>query len=81
MSSEDLASFRAWFAEFDGDAWARQFETDVTVGKLDILAEKALEHLRQGRCTDLWDIKRLQTFGVTINCLKIFKNWLPIADR
>jgi hypothetical protein len=42
-----------WFAEFDAEAWDQQFETDVTTGKLDKLAEKALKHLREGNCTDL----------------------------
>ncbi|MEH2267309.1 MAG: hypothetical protein V7K68_02570 [Nostoc sp.] len=50
---EDLAAFRAWFAEFDAGAWDKQIEKDVAAGRLDVLAQKALEHLREGRCTDL----------------------------
>ena len=42
FSSEELAAFRDWFAEFDASAWDRQFESDVKAGKLDSLAEKAL---------------------------------------
>lgn len=53
LSPEDLAAFRAWFAEFDAQMWDRQFEEDVAAGRLDGLAEKALQHLREGRCTDL----------------------------
>jgi hypothetical protein len=53
LSPEDLATFRAWFAEFDAENWDRQFEEDVATGKLDGLAEKALQHLRAGHCTDL----------------------------
>ncbi|MBH8553078.1 hypothetical protein I8751_12010 [Nostocaceae cyanobacterium CENA357] len=53
LSSEELADFRAWFAEFDAEIWDRQFEEDVAAGRLDGLAEKALKHLREGRCTDL----------------------------
>ena len=53
LSSEELAAFRAWFAEFDAEVWDRQFEEDVAAGRLDNLAEKALRHLREGRCTDL----------------------------
>ena len=53
LSPQDLTAFRHWFAEFDADAWDQQFETDVTIGKLDGLAEKALKHLREGNCTDL----------------------------
>ena len=53
LPPEELAAFRAWFSEFDAELWDRQFEEDVAAGKLDGLAEKALEHLREGRCTDL----------------------------
>lgn len=53
LSPEELATFRTWFAEFDAQVWDRQFEQDVAEGKLDELAEKALQHLREGRCTDL----------------------------
>ena len=39
--------------EADWEAWDRQLEADVKAGKLDQLAEEALEDLRSGRCTDL----------------------------
>ena len=53
LSPQDLMEFRRWFAEFDAETWDQQFESDVTTGKLDKLAEKALKHLREGNCTDL----------------------------
>ena len=53
LTQQDLTEFRRWFAEFDAQAWDQQFETDVMTGKLDKLAEKALKHLREGKCTDL----------------------------
>ena len=53
LSPEDFAAFRTWFAEFDAAAWDKQIEKDVAAGRLDELAEKALKHLREGRCTDL----------------------------
>jgi hypothetical protein len=53
LTSEDLSTFRAWFAEFDAELWDRQFEADVVAGRLEALAEKALQHVREGRCTDL----------------------------
>ena len=31
LSSEDLAVFRAWFAQLDAAAWDRQIEEDVEV--------------------------------------------------
>ena len=53
LSPEELAAFRAWFAEFDAAIWDRQLETDVAAGRLDALADKALQDLKEGRCTDL----------------------------
>ena len=35
------------------DAWDKQIEEDIKVGRLDRLGEKALEDLRAGRCKDL----------------------------
>lgn len=53
LPQEELSSFRAWFSEFDADAWDHQFERDVAKGHLDALAEEALQDLREGRCSDL----------------------------
>jgi hypothetical protein len=53
LSLEELTAFRAWFVEFDAAIWDKQFEADVAAGRLDALADKALQHLREGRCTDL----------------------------
>ncbi|MGI0481927.1 hypothetical protein ACN4EE_14220 [Geminocystis sp. CENA526] len=53
LSPQDLREFRDWFAQFDSEAWDRQFEKDVATGKLDELAEKALKHLREGNCNNL----------------------------
>ena len=59
LSDDELATFREWFAKFDAEQqfeakqWDRRFEQDVATGRLDNLAAKALEHLKQGRCTDL----------------------------
>jgi hypothetical protein len=52
LSDEELATFRAWFAEFDAEQWDRQFEADVSAGRLDWLVEEARRDLREGRCTD-----------------------------
>ena len=53
LADEDLVALRAWFAEFDASAWDRQFERDVADGRLDALADEALQDWRGGRCTDL----------------------------
>ena len=52
LSAEERTEFRAWFAEFDAAEWDRQFEGDVSAGRLDWLAEEARGELRAGRCTD-----------------------------
>ena len=52
ISTEDLAKFRAWFAQFDADKWDREFEADARAGKLDELAEHALRAHAAGRSTE-----------------------------
>jgi hypothetical protein len=42
LSPAELAEFRQWFAEFDGDVWDSQIEADAAAGKLDSLAAEAL---------------------------------------
>lgn len=49
LSSAELAAFRKWFAEFDANAWDRQFEADVKAGRLDTLADEALRDHALGR--------------------------------
>ena len=49
LSPPELARFRAWYAEFDSDAWDRQIAQDVTAGRLDALASQALEAHRTGK--------------------------------
>ena len=52
LSPKELEAFRAWFAEFDAQTWDAELEDDVSSGRLDTLADEALDDLRQGRCTD-----------------------------
>jgi len=53
MTPEELANFRAWFAEFDAQCWDRQLEEDVKAGKLDELAARALRDHEAGKSTEL----------------------------
>jgi hypothetical protein len=46
LSDQDLAEFRAWFLDFDGEAWDRQLEDDAAAGRLDALADEATAELR-----------------------------------
>lgn len=49
----DLARFRQWFAEFDGDVWDAQIEADAAAGKLDALAEEALAEYHAGKASEI----------------------------
>jgi hypothetical protein len=53
LSPDQLAAFRAWFVEYDQTLWDRQLERDIESGRLDSLANEAIEDLRNGRCSDL----------------------------
>lgn len=53
LSPSELAAFRHWFTEFDAETWDRQIEEDSKSGKLDALAEGALNAFKSGRCSEL----------------------------
>ncbi len=53
LSPKDLSAFRRWFEEFDAHLWDEQFEQDVQNGKLDQIAEQALEEYRAGNAKPL----------------------------
>jgi hypothetical protein len=53
LSPAELAVFRAWFLEYDREAWNHQLERDVQDGLLDDLAEKALRDHAAGETTAL----------------------------
>ena len=53
LTSKELQSLRAWFAEYDAQIWDRQLEADVRAGKPDRLAEDALREHEAGRSTEL----------------------------
>jgi hypothetical protein len=49
----ELAQFRAWFEAFDAEVFDQKIAADVSSGKLDRLAEQALNGYSQGRARDL----------------------------
>jgi len=42
LSPEELRAFRQWFVERDAAEWDKQFEADVTTGRLDAMGQEAL---------------------------------------
>lgn len=53
LTRSELEDFRKWFQEYDAAAWDRQIEEDALAGKLDTLAERALQDHEAGRTTEL----------------------------
>lgn len=49
LSAQELARFRAWFAEYDWNVWDGELERDVEFGKLHGLASEALADLAAAR--------------------------------
>ena len=49
LPDDELKAFRAWYEQFDADRWDRQIEEDARRGKLDELAEEALNDHRSGK--------------------------------
>lgn len=53
LPPDELAKFRAWFTEFDGESWDRQIADDISSGKLDGLAQEALDAHAAGQSREL----------------------------
>jgi hypothetical protein len=53
LRPDQLAEFRAWFLEYDWQAWDRQIEAGGKEGKLAALARAALEEHASGRTKPL----------------------------
>ena len=49
LSDDELKVFRAWYEQFDTDRWDSQIEEDARRGKLDELANEALNEHRSGK--------------------------------
>ena len=49
LSSREFAAFRSWFIEFDAAEWDRQIEMDSATGKMERLAQSAIEEHRVGK--------------------------------
>jgi len=49
LPPDQMAAFRAWFAEFDTAAWDQQIAADDAAGRLDWLVQEAVDDLDAGR--------------------------------
>ncbi len=53
LPPEQLAEFRAWFERFDSARFDEKIERDAAAGKLDRLADHAIDDFRKGRAREL----------------------------
>ena len=49
LSPGERAAFRSWFIEFNATEWDCQIEMDSDTGKLDSLAQSAIEEHKAGK--------------------------------
>jgi hypothetical protein len=53
LPADQLATFRAWFEQFEATRFDQRIERDAKAGRLDQLAEQALADFRAGRAREL----------------------------
>ncbi|MGC1374582.1 MAG: hypothetical protein WA821_00035 [Anaerolineales bacterium] len=53
LSAQDYSRLREWIEEFDAQEWDEQIERDAKSGKLDKIAEQALNDYRAGKAREL----------------------------
>lgn len=53
LSTDELAHFRRWFADFDAEIWDQEIQSDAKAGKLDALIEEGLAEHRSGKTRPL----------------------------
>jgi hypothetical protein len=53
LSPDQFAQFRDWFERFDAARFDQKIERDAAAGKLDGLAEQAIDDFRKGRAREL----------------------------
>ena len=56
LSEAEYAELRGWLLDEDWERWEREFDQDVRAGKLDTLADEALQAKARGELKDLHDL-------------------------
>ena len=56
LSEAEYAELRGWLLDEDWERWEREFDQDVRAGKLDTLADEALQAKARGELKDLQDL-------------------------
>ena len=53
LPPDQLAQFRDWFERFDAARFDQKIERDAAAGKLNRIAEQAIDDFRKGRTREL----------------------------
>jgi len=53
LSRNELNAFRRWFIDFDTQQWDDQIQADADLGKLDDLANEAINEFRTGKAKEI----------------------------
>lgn len=53
LTAEQYKMFRKWFEEYESNLWDSQIEQDIRDGKLDKIAQEAIEEYESGNCSKL----------------------------
>jgi hypothetical protein len=53
LPPDQLAEFRAWFEAFEAARFDEKIERDAAAGRLDALADQAIDEFRKGRAREL----------------------------
>ncbi len=53
LRPSEYEKFREWLTKYDNQKWDRKLDADSESGRLDKLAEEALQDLKHGRTRDL----------------------------
>ncbi len=53
LPEDDLKTLLEWIENFEQEFWDKEFERDAKLGRLEKLAEQAIEDLRAGECQEL----------------------------
>ncbi|MEM7699276.1 MAG: hypothetical protein AAF236_12840 [Verrucomicrobiota bacterium] len=53
LGRDELAAFRNWFTTYEAAMWDAEIERDIAAGKLDSLADAAIQDFKSGATREL----------------------------
>lgn len=53
LAPQELARFREWFANFEADQFDAAIARDAEAGRLEVLAQEAIDEYRAGKTREL----------------------------